>query len=65
MLVDHRLVLKLPRPRVDDLIASGAGHRFDPGHGRVMKEWITLDDDSDQDWLPLAREALAFVRSKR
>jgi hypothetical protein len=31
-------VVKLPRHRVDELIAVGNGDRFDPGHRRIMKE---------------------------
>ncbi len=58
-------VVKLPRARVDALVAAGAGHRFDPGHGRIMKEWLALDPGADQDWLGLAREALAFVGGAR
>ena len=65
MLVKGRLVVKLPRQRVDALIAAGEGERFDPGHGRLMKEWITVDPASHQEWLPLAREAMEFVASKR
>jgi hypothetical protein len=57
------LLLKLPRPRVDALIASGDGKRFDPGHGRPMKEWVTVKPGSAADWLALAREAMAFVAS--
>ena len=37
MHVRGRLVAKLPRPRVDELVAAGAGERFDPGSGRIMK----------------------------
>jgi hypothetical protein len=59
-----RLVVKLPRGRVDELIASGEGLRFDPGHGRVMKEWFSLYPGSGLDWDGLAREALAFVGGK-
>ncbi len=54
-------VVKLPRARVDELVAAGVGQRFDPGHGRLMKEWLALDPAADQDWVALAREALAFV----
>ncbi len=57
-------VLKLPRQRVDALIASGAGVRFDPGHGHRMKEWVAIAAPFEDDYLPLAREALAFVASK-
>jgi hypothetical protein len=61
MLVRGRLVVKLPRQRVNELIASGAGERFDPGHGRLMKEWLVLEPAADADWLSLATEALEFV----
>ena len=64
MLARGRLVLKLPAQRVDALIASGDGERFDPGHGRLMKEWLVLNPASKQEWLPLAQEAMKFVASK-
>ncbi len=64
MLSHDRLVVKLPRQRVDALIAAGAGERFDPGHGRRMKEWFSLAPTSEEQWLPLACEALAFVAAK-
>lgn len=65
MLVQGRIVVKLSRQRVDALIAVGDGERFDPGHGRLMKEWLAVEPASDAEWLPLAREAMAFVDSKR
>lgn len=34
-----KFVVKLPQQRVNALIALGDGERFDPGHGRLMKEW--------------------------
>lgn len=57
-------VVKLPRRRVDELVASGDGDRYDPGHGRLMKEWLALRPDSALDWESLATEALAFVGSR-
>ncbi len=59
-----RFVVKLPKPRVEALEAEGVGARFDPGHGRLMKEWLAVDVSSAADWLALAREALEFVRAK-
>lgn len=56
-----RFVVKLPRQRVEELIARGEGERFDPGHGRLMKEWLALDPASGVDRLELATEALRFV----
>ncbi|GLV53905.1 hypothetical protein KDH_07560 [Dictyobacter sp. S3.2.2.5] len=65
MLAQEKLVVKLPKTRIDELVASGAGERYDPRHnGRVMKEWITIDPGSSVDWLPLAQEALEFVGRK-
>jgi hypothetical protein len=65
MLVRGRLVLKLPAQRVDALVDGGAGVRFDANKGTAMKQWLDLDPDFDVEWLPLAREALAFVRDSR
>lgn len=60
-----KFVVKLPRARVDSLVASRSGERFDPGHGRIMKEWLVVEPTSDEDWLALAKEAMTFVVSKR
>jgi hypothetical protein len=65
MLSKDRLVVKLPSPRVDALIAAGEGQRFDPGHGRLMKEWLTVEPTAAERWVPLAKEALAFGAKKR
>ncbi len=66
ILVKGKLVVKLPQPRVDALIASGEGERFDPRHGgRLMKEWVTVEPTSEEGWLSLAREAMEFVASQR
>ena len=62
MLVRDRLVVKLPRRRVDALVNDAEGERFDPRHdGRLLQEWLVLAPSSDLDWLSLAREALEFV----
>jgi hypothetical protein len=58
-------VVKLPRARVDALITAGAGDRYDPGHGRLMKEWGAIAPTAEASWLPLAREALTFVAGQR
>lgn len=65
MLVRGSLVLKLPAPRVEALVAAGEGVHFDANKGTPMKEWLSLDPDSGQEWLPLAREALDFARAAR
>lgn len=61
MLVKGRLVVKLPARRVAELEEQGLGERFDPGHGRVQKEWLSIGTDSMETWLALATESEAFV----
>lgn len=53
-------VVKLPKARVDDLVSNGKGQRFDPGYGRLMREWLVVNG-SEVDWIELAREARDFV----
>jgi len=62
MLVRGALVLKLPRERVDALVASGEGMHFDAGKGKPMREWFVLSPTSTKRWLPLAEEAMDFVQ---
>ncbi|MGA8227899.1 MAG: TfoX/Sxy family protein [Xanthobacteraceae bacterium] len=54
------LVVKLPKERVAALVAKGDGKPFDPGHGRLMKEWLTVVSPK-LSWSALAKEAHAFV----
>ncbi|HEY0588636.1 MAG TPA: hypothetical protein VGD52_21055 [Pseudoduganella sp.] len=54
-------VVKLPRTRVEELEAAGIGEKFDPGHGRLMKEWLAVRANAASQWPELAREALHFV----
>jgi hypothetical protein len=55
------LVVKLPRERVDELVAAGEGHRFDPGHGRLMKEWVALRPVDEAACTAFVLEARGFV----
>jgi hypothetical protein len=55
-----QFVAKLPKDRVGELVRAGKGAYFDPGHGRLMKEWVALDG-APASWLALAKEARAFV----
>ena len=60
MLVNDRVVVKLPAGRVTQLISSGDGLPFDAGKGRPMKEWVSLTVDDDACRV-LVAEAMAFV----
>ena len=64
MLTNGHLVVKLPRERVDALIATGTGASFRSGKGSPMKEWVTVGADDEQVWSALAGEALDFVRGR-
>jgi hypothetical protein len=55
------LVVKLPKARVVELVDAKMGEPFDPGHGRLMKEWLTVVSPKAS-WSGLAREAFDFVR---
>jgi hypothetical protein len=55
-----QFVAKLPRDRVNELFRLGKGKPFDPGHGRLMKEWVALEGFASS-WVALAREAYRFV----
>jgi hypothetical protein len=58
-----KFVVKLPKARVSVLVEAGRGDYFDPGRGRLMKEWLVAGAGAG--WLALAKEALAFVRGPK
>lgn len=64
MLIAARLVVKLPKPRVDELVASGVGTPLQMGPTRVMKEWINISIEHAEMWEQLAAEALEFVAAQ-
>lgn len=66
MLYKRKLVVKLPADRVEELVKSKTAKRFDPGHGRIMKEWVAIEPvGTREEWLGLALEANRFVASRR
>ena len=62
MMVKGKLVAKLPKDRVDELVRAGKGGHFDPGRGLLMKEWVVVAHGSAP-WVDLAREAYRFVKA--
>ena len=56
------IVLRLPEPRREALIASGAARQFEP-MGRVMREYVALDEASSRGaaLTGLMREAFTFA----
>ena len=65
-LVDYKnsgLVVKLPRTRVEALIAEGVGQPFAPA-GKVFKEWVSIPQRNRRRWRILLLEGIAFVDLK-
>lgn len=58
MLSHGRFVVKLSAARVDALVAAQQGEYFDPGHGRKMKQWLSITSPT-LSWIELAKEAYA------
>ncbi len=54
-------VMKLPKTRVAEFVNSGNGNQFDPGHGRLIRDWVVLAGGK-ANWGDLAKEAYEFVR---
>ena len=62
-LVDFKgtgLVVKLARPRVDELIEQGIGRPFAPA-GKVFREWVSVPEPDGERWRALLREGIAHV----
>jgi TfoX/Sxy family transcriptional regulator of competence genes len=61
MCVNSALVVKLSTDRVQALINAKQASAFDPGHGRPMKEWLSVLTGTEQGWLALAEESRTYV----
>jgi hypothetical protein len=55
-----QFVVKLPKAKVAELVKDPKFEYFDPGHGRLMKEWVATGV-VNAGWTALAREARRFV----
>jgi hypothetical protein len=56
-----RLVVKLPRERVTELVETGTGDRFAPA-GKIFREWVTIRTPDRDLWTNLLAEAVEFAR---
>jgi hypothetical protein len=54
------MVAKLPRERVETLIASGIGRTVAP-NGRAFKEWVHIPEYDAAQWDAVLQEARAFA----
>ena len=63
---DHRtgdLIVKLPRQRVDKLIAAGDALPFAPA-GRTFKEWASVPTATRTPGVPCSTRRLAYARGR-
>jgi hypothetical protein len=65
MLHRGELVVKLDPARCKGLVEGGVAKFFDPGHGRLMKAWVSIGADQSKLWTSLATEARSFVAGLR
>jgi hypothetical protein len=56
-----RLVVKLPRDRVLELVENGRGDPFAPA-GKIFREWISIPTVDRTLWQGLLAEAVEFAR---
>jgi hypothetical protein len=61
MFTRGKFVAKLPKARVDEIVSAGQGERFNPGHGRLMKEWSAFETQTES-WAAVTLEAYDFVK---
>jgi hypothetical protein len=57
------LLVKLPEPVVDQLVADGLAHPFSPA-GRRFREWAAITPDAEQRWPGLLDVAFEHVASQ-
>ncbi|MFI6583096.1 hypothetical protein [Embleya sp. NPDC050493] len=55
------LTVKLPAPRVSELIATGAGRPCEPRRGRPMRQWVRVTPAGADACTAYLLEARAFV----
>lgn len=54
------LIVKLPKERVDELIAQSVGQEFKPA-GKVFREWLAVGAPDQKRWGDLLEEARSFA----
>ncbi|MHA1121684.1 MAG: hypothetical protein ACTSUW_06085 [Candidatus Heimdallarchaeota archaeon] len=57
----ENITVKLPKERVTELLESGEGLPYDPGNGKIMKEWVTIPLASLDKWIAYANEGMKFA----
>lgn len=63
MLSKGNYVVKIPKERVEELIFSGEGLPYDPGNGKIMKEWVIIPEKLSEKWIEYASESKKFAKT--
>lgn len=56
-------VVKLPQKRVKELTTADDGQPYDPGNGKIMKEWVIIPLKFADKWIDYALEAKKFAKT--
>ncbi len=59
----HSLIIHLPKPRVNYLVAEGWGRHFSP-MGHLYTEWVEIIHMEPRLWVELIREASRFAHTE-
>ncbi len=54
-------VLKMPKERVSELLESKVGLPYDPGNGKIMKEWVIIPEKHINEWIDFTKKAKEFA----
>ena len=60
---DGNIIVKLPKERVTELLGSGEGLPYDPGSGKIMKEWVIIPSKYSDKWFDFVEEAMKFAET--
>ena len=63
MLVNERLVVKVPASQAAALVADGQAVPLETGRGRKMKEWVSVSGTEGDTWAQLMSDAFGYVES--
>lgn len=51
----------MPKTRVTELLESKVGLPYDPGNGKIMKEWVIIPETNSNEWIEFAKEGKDFA----
>ncbi|QEE16992.1 hypothetical protein DSAG12_02824 [Promethearchaeum syntrophicum] len=60
---EGNFVIKLPKDRVNELLRIKEGKPYDPGNGKIMKEWVIIPVEFSDKWINYTKEAKKFAES--